>query len=192
MGYFKHETAIVESNSVGEDTKIWHFAHVREGAIIGNECVIGKGVYIDKDVIIGNRVKIQNFVSIYKGVKIEEKVLIGPSVTFTNDLYPRSSRWSDEKIVSTVVSKGVSIGANSTILCGIKIGSYAMIGAGSVVTKDVPPFGLFFGNPASLKGYVCYCGKKVNDIVEKNDKKILYKCNECGEKIQIEKEMIII
>ena len=188
MGYFKHETAVVESNKIGSNTKIWHFAHIREGAVIGKGCNIGKGAYIDKDVVIGSNVKIQNFVSIYKGVKIEDDVFIGPSVTFTNDLFPRASCWSDSDIVSTVVRVGASIGANATILCGIEIGSYAMIGAGSVITKDVPCFGLVFGNPAELKGFVCYCGKKLDKIIEENDKKIVYKCKKCGKKVEINKE----
>ena len=188
MSYFNHKTAIIESNKIGNGTMIWHFAHIREGSIIGNNCVISKSVYIDKDVKIGNNVKIQNFVSVYKGVSIEDDVMIGPSVTFTNDLYPRASRWNDEDIIATIVKKGASIGANSTIICGIIIGKYSMIGAGSVVTKDVPSFGLVFGNPACLVGYVCICGKKLDNILQEDENKILYKCDSCGETIQIEKE----
>ena len=116
-------------------------------------------MYIDEDVEIGigDGVKAQNFVSVYKGVRIEDDVLVGPSVTFTNDLYPRAFSWDADKITMTVVKEGASIGANSTIVCGVTIGEYAMVGAGSVVTKDVPPFGLVYGNPAELKGFVCYC-----------------------------------
>jgi len=187
MGYYKHDTAIVESDSIGEGTKIWHFAQIRENAKIGKNCNIGKGVYIDRDVTIGNNVKIQNFVSIYKGVEIEDDVFIGPSATFTNDLYPRSESWSDEDIVSTVVEKGASIGANSTILCGIKIGSYSMIGAGSVVNKDVPKFGLVVGNPISLKGYVCYCGKRLIDKFSEDGKDIVLKCRSCGKRVEVNK-----
>ena len=161
MAHYKHPTAIVESEDVGDETRIWHFVHVREGSKIGENCIIGKSTYIDKDVVIGNRVKIQNFVSVYKGVLLEDEVFIGPSVTFTNDLYPRASTWSDEKSIPTVVKHGASIGANSTIICGVTIGEYAMIGAGSVVTKDVPPFTLVYGNPAKVRGQVNEEGMKV-------------------------------
>lgn len=183
MVYFKHPTAIVESDNIGDGTRIWHFAHVRDKAKIGKNCIIGKSVYIDTEVEIGNSVKIQNFVSVYKGVKIEDEVLIGPSVTFTNDLYPRAFSWSDDKIISTMVKKGASIGANSTIVCGVAIGEYAMIGAGSVVTKDVPPFGLVYGNPGELKGFVCYCGRKLSRVIKEGDEKIVYKC-ECGKEVE--------
>ncbi|MHA1835888.1 MAG: acyltransferase [Candidatus Odinarchaeia archaeon] len=141
-------------------------------------------MYIDKDVQIGNCVKIQNFTSIYKGVKIEDEVFIGPSVTFTNDLYPRASIWDEERIIPTTVKKGCSIGANATIICGVTLGEYSMIGAGSVVTKDVPPFGLVYGNPATLKGFVCYCGLKLKKIVKKEGNKIVYKCD-CGKKVEV-------
>ena len=183
MAFFKHPTAVVESDDIGDGTRIWHFAHVREGSKIGKNCIIGKSVYIDADVGIGNRVKIQNFVSVYKGVRIEDDVLIGPSVTFTNDLYPRAFSWSEDKITLTVVKKGASIGANSTIVCGVTIGSYAMIGAGSVVTKGVLPFGLVYGNPGELKGFVCYCGRKLSEIIKEDAEKIVYKC-ECGKEVE--------
>jgi len=184
MAFFKHPTAVVESDNVGDGTKIWHFAHVREKAKIGKNCVIGKSVYIDEEVEIGNGVKVQNFVSVYKGVKIEDDVLIGPAVTFTNDLYPRAFSWGEDKIVPTVVRKGASICANSTIVCGVTIGEYAMVGAGSVVTKDVPSFGLVYGNPVELKGFVCYCGRKLSEIIREDfDEKIIYKC-ECGKEVE--------
>ena len=185
MKFFKHETAIVESKEIGEGTKIWHFAHIRERAKIGKNCNIGKSCYVDENVKIGNNVKIQNFVSVYKGVKIEDDVFIGPSVTFTNDLNPRSFIWNEEEITDTIIGKGVSIGANSTIICGIKIKKYALIGAGSVVTKKVPPFGLVYGNPAKLKGYVCYCGEKLSDVKEKIGNKIIYICRKCGKEVEI-------
>lgn len=184
MKYFKHNTAIVESDMIGEGTKIWHFAHVRENAKIGTNCILGKDVYIDKDVEIGNNVKIQNFASVFKGVKLRDDVFIGPSVTFTNDLNPRAFIWDAEKIVPIVVEKGASIGANSTIICGVTIGEYAMIGAGSVVTKDVPSFGLAYGNPAKLKGFVCYCGKKIEAASAKRQKEEIYCCT-CGKKVKI-------
>ena len=188
--YFAHPTAVVENDAdIGEGTKIWHFSHIREKAKIGKNCNIGKGVYIDTDVVIGDNVKVQNFVSIYKGVKIEDNVFIGPSVTFTNDLYPRAFIWNKEKIMPTLVKKGASIGANSTILCGITIGEYAMIGAGSVVTKNVPPFALVYGNPARLKGYVCYCGKKLEKWCKIADtgEKLIFECFSCGTKIKLDR-----
>jgi acetyltransferase-like isoleucine patch superfamily enzyme len=189
MIYFKHPTAIVESDTVGEGSKIWHFVHIRKDVIIGKNCNIGKSVYVDTEVRIGDNVKIQNFVSIYKGVEIEDDVCIGPSVVFTNDLYPRAFIWGEERIIPTIVKKGASLGANSTIICGVTIGEYAMIGAGSVVTKDVPPFGLVFGNPARLKGFVCYCGKRLSKTNEDVDEKIVYKC-ECGKIVAIKKGWI--
>jgi len=187
--FYAHPTAIIESENIGDGTKIWHFAHIREGARIGKNCNIGKDVYIDKDVLIGNNVKIQNFVSVYKGVTIEDDVFVGPSVTFTNDLYPRAFIWEDEKIVPTLVKKGASIGANSVIVCGIEIGEYAMIGAGSVVTKDVIPHGLYYGNPAKLRGFICKCGKKVEKIEKEDDRIIVYSC-ECGERVEVLKKWI--
>ncbi|HJH26374.1 MAG TPA: N-acetyltransferase [Methanophagales archaeon] len=186
MAFFKHPTAVVESDDIGDGTRIWHFAHIREGVKLGKNCVMGKSVYIDADVEIGGDVKIQNFVSVYKGVRIEDDVLVGPSVTFTNDLYPRAFSWDGNKITPTVVKKGASIGANSTIVCGMTIGSYAMIGAGSVVTKGVPPFGLVYGNPAELKGFVCYCGGKLSEIITEDDEKIVYRCG-CGKEVEIKK-----
>jgi UDP-2-acetamido-3-amino-2,3-dideoxy-glucuronate N-acetyltransferase len=183
MAYFKHPTAVVECDNIGDGTKIWHFAHIRAEAEIGKNCIIGKSVYIDTGVEIGNGVKIQNFVSVYNGVKIADDVFIGPSVTFTNDLYPRAFSWAEDMVISTEVKKGASIGANSTILCGVVIGEYAMIGAGSVVAKDVPPFGLMYGNPGKLKGFVCYCGRKLSEIIREDNERIIYKC-ECGKEVE--------
>ena len=137
---FKHPTAIVESEEIGEGTKLWHFVHVREKARMGKNCNIGKGVYIDLEVEIGDNVKIENFVSVYKGVTIENDVFIGHAVTFTNDSYPRAFIWGEDRMGYTMVRRGASIGANATIICGVTIGEYAMVGAGSVVTKDVPSF----------------------------------------------------
>lgn len=188
MRYFAHPTAVVESKEIGDSTRIWHFAHVREGSRIGRNCNVGKSVYIDTQAEIGDNVKIQNFVSVYKGVKLEDDVFVGPSVTFTNDLYPRSFSWDEEHVVSTRVCKGASIGANSTIICGITIGQYAMIGAGSVVSKDVPPYSLVYGNPAGINGWVCYCGRKLENIIEESSSKIVYKCGSCERAIEVEKK----
>lgn len=160
-GYFSHPTAIVEDGAlIGDDTKIWHFAHVRRGAVIGRGCNIGKDVYVDIEAKMGDRVKVQNFVSIYKGVEIGNDVFVGPSVTFTNDPYPRAEIWDESRLKGTRIGNGASIGANATIICGIGLGDYCMVGAGAVVTKDVAPHELVYGNPARHAGWVCFCGRK--------------------------------
>ena len=189
LNYFKHPTAVVETKEIGENTKIWHFVHIREKAVIGKNCNIGKSVYIDAGVWVGNNVKIQNFVSLYDGLKIGDDVFIGPSVTFTNDVNPRAAIWDKKKITPTFVKKGASIGANSTILCGLTIGECAMVGAGSVVTKDVTPFGLVYGDPAAQKGFVCYCGKKLMNGAVSETGTVHYKCS-CGKSVEIKKEWI--
>jgi len=186
--YYAHPTAVVESDAIGEGTKIWHFAHVREGSRVGKNCNLGKSVYIDIGAEIGNNVKIQNFVSIYKGVTIEDDVFIGPSATFTNDLYPRAFIWDEEHVVPTRICRGASIGANATLVCGITVGEYAMIGAGSVVAEDVRPFALIFGNPAEQKGWVCYCGRRLQRTVREDTCKAVYKCEACGKDVEIRKD----
>jgi acetyltransferase-like isoleucine patch superfamily enzyme len=158
---FIHPTADVSKDAViGAGTKVWHFAQVREGARIGAGCVLSKDVYIDQNVIIGSGVKVQNGVSVYQGVTVEDDVLIAANVAFTNDKHPRAFNggWT---ITPTLVKKGASIGANATVVCGVTIGEYAMVGAGSVVTKDVPPFGLVVGNPAVVVGRVNEEGEHV-------------------------------
>lgn len=161
--YFAHPTADVsEEASIGENTKIWHNAHIREKSVIGKTCVISKNAYIDTEVCIGNNVKIQNNVNVYHGVTIEDDVFCGPSMTFTNDLYPRAFNKNWE-ITKTLVKKGASIGANATIVCGVTIGEYSMIGSGAVVTKDVEPYSLVVGNPAKKIGKVCKCGRRLID-----------------------------
>lgn len=147
-----HESAYMDSFMVGSGTRIWHNAHIREGARIGKSCVIGKGVYIDTGVHVGDRCKIQNYACIYHGVQIDDDVFVGPHVCFTNDIHPRS--FGKFEIQKTIVKQGASIGANSTIRCGVTIGEYAMIGAGSVVTKDVPDHTLVVGVPAKEVGKV--------------------------------------
>ncbi len=164
-----HSTAEVsETARIGDGTSIWHQCQVREGARIGKNCILGRGVYVDAGVFIGDHVKIQNYVSIYHGVTIEDGVFIGPHVCFTNDLRPRainpdgSLKAGDDWVLSlTQVKRGASLGANSTIRCGVTIGVWSMVGAGSVVTRSVPDYGLVVGNPARLRGYVCTCGEKL-------------------------------
>lgn len=150
--YFIHSSSIVsEKSDIGEGSYIWHFSHIREGVRIGKNVTIGQNVYIDKDVVVGDNCKIQNNVSIYKGVTIKNNVFVGPSVVFTNDIYPLSGEWSDDKIVETFVDEDVSIGANSTIVAGITIGKMTLVGAGSVVTKNLPSNCIAYGNPAKVK-----------------------------------------
>jgi len=181
-----HETAIVEDGAeLGEGTRIWHFAHVRNGAKIGKNGNIGKDVYIDTNVVIGDNCKIQNFASLYHGLTVGNEVFIGPHVCFTNDLYPRASIWNDDRLVKTVIKDGVSIGANSTIVAGITIGVSAMVGAGSVVTKDVPDHALVFGNPARIHGFVCECGMKLEKKEKKKNMVMLY-CSQCRNEISIQ------
>ncbi|MEM1509449.1 MAG: acyltransferase [Thermofilaceae archaeon] len=183
--YYTHPTAIVEEGAdVGIGTKIWHFVHVRKGAKLGPNCNVGKCVYIDSGAAIGKGVKIQNFVSVYKGVTIEDEAFLGPSATLTNDRYPRAFSESWE-LVPTIIEEGASIGANATIVCGVKIGKYAMVGAGSVVTKDVPPHGLVLGNPAKLRGFVCYCGRTLRKLETLRKQHVVFRCEYCGREIEI-------
>jgi UDP-2-acetamido-3-amino-2,3-dideoxy-glucuronate N-acetyltransferase len=157
--YFVHNTAVVDENvEIGKGTKIWHFSYVLKGSKIGENCIIGQNVMIGPDVSIGNRCKVQNNVSIYKGVELEDDVFCGPSCVFTNVVNPRAFIERKQEFKKTLVKKGATIGANATILCGITIGKYALIGAGAVITKDVPDYGLVYGNPGKLMGYVCKCG----------------------------------
>ena len=178
-GVFIHPTAEVSKDAkILRGTSIWNQAQIRENANIGSGCNIGKDVYIDFGVKIGKNVKIQNGISIYHGVEIEDDVFLGPHMTFTNDKFPRA--WiGDFEVYNTLVKKGASIGAKATIVCGITIGEYAMIGAGSVVTKDVPPNVLVVGNPAKKVGLVCKCGQLLK-TVEKFDNPVLMKCSHCN------------
>lgn len=152
MNFFKHPQALVESDKIGSDTRIWAFTHVLPGAVIGSDCNICDHVFIENDVVIGNRVTIKCGVQIWDGIRLEDDVMVGPNATFTNDLFPRSKQ--PFELRTTVVEKGASVGANATILCGITIGAGAMVGAGAVVTKDVPPFALVVGNPAKVTRYL--------------------------------------
>jgi len=159
---FIHPNALVECKKIGQKTRIWAFAHILSDATIGENCNINDHTFIENDVILGNNVTIKSGVYLWDGVRIADNVFIGPNVTFTNDLRPRSKQYP-EKFLETVIEQWASIGANSTIIAGNKIGKYAMIGAGSVVTKDIPNNTLWFGNPARFKGYICNCGNKLND-----------------------------
>lgn len=161
--YSVHPTAIVESDcEIGADTRIWHFVHVMERCHIGNSCVLGQNVMVAPDVVLGDNVKVQNNVSIYTGVVCEDDVFLGPSMVFTNVINPRSFVNRKEEFKKTLVRKGATIGANATVVCGVVIGRYAMVGAGSVVTKNVPDYALVVGNPARQTGWVSAWGYKLD------------------------------
>ena len=160
MEYFVHESSYIDDNcQIGPGTKIWHFCHIMSGSVIGENCNIGQNVVIGPDVKIGNQCKIQNNVSVYPGVTLEDGVFCGPSMVFTNVYNPRAEIRKIDQKRPTLVKKGATLGANCTIVCGITIGSYAFIGAGAVVTKDVPDHALVTGNPAKQIGHACKCGE---------------------------------
>ncbi len=165
QNYFVHESSYVDEQvNIGEGTKIWHFVHILSGTTLGAQCNIGQNVVIGPDVTVGNGCKIQNNVSIYKGVTLEDDVFCGPSMVFTNVYNPRAHIRRMDEARPTLVCKGASLGANCTIVCGVTIGRYAFVGAGAVVTKDVPAYALVYGNPARLHGHVCQCGEKLQDM----------------------------
>jgi UDP-2-acetamido-3-amino-2,3-dideoxy-glucuronate N-acetyltransferase len=175
--YFAHETAVIDEGCrIGKDTKIWHFSHIMTGAEIGEHCNIGQNVVISPGVVLGNNVKVQNNVSIYTGVTCEDDVFLGPSMVFTNIVNPRSAVIRRDHYVKTLVRKGVSIGANATIVCGHEIGKFAFVGAGTVVTREVKPYALVVGNPGRHVGWMSEFGHRL----EFNDQGIA-SCPESGE-----------
>jgi len=162
MNYKAHDTACIDDNvAIGEGTAIWHFSHLLPGTVIGKNCNIGQNVVIGPDVTVGNGCKIQNNVSVYKGVTLEDEVFCGPSMVFTNVFNPRAAIRRMDEVRPTLVKRGASLGANCTIVCGVTIGRFAFVGAGAVVTKDVPDHALVYGNPARVQGWVCACGEKL-------------------------------
>lgn len=184
--YYAHPTAIVDEGcEIGDGTKIWHFSHIMPNCRLGKNCNIGQNVVISPDVILGKNVKVQNNVSIYTGVTCDDDVFLGPSMVFTNVINPRSAVNRKSEYLKTHVGKGASIGANATIVCGHNIGAFAFIGAGAVVTKEVPPYALVVGNPARQKGWMSEHGHKLNF-----DKTGTALCPESGEKYHIENGIV--
>jgi len=176
--YFAHESCYIDEGCViGDDTKIWHFTHVMSGAHIGERCNIGQNVVVSPDVVVGNNVKVQNNVSLYTGVILEDDVFCGPSMVFTNVVNPRSHVPRKHEYRRTLVKRGATIGANATIVCGHTIGRYAFIGAGTVVTKDVPDYALVVGNPGRITGWMCECGVK---LASGSRPPIQSRCASCG------------
>ena len=180
--YFVHESAYVDQGAViGEGTKIWHFCHVRGSARIGAGSNLGQNVYVDANVTIGGNVKIQNNVSVYEGVTLEDDVFCGPSMVFTNVINPRSHVSRKDEFKDTLVRRGASLGANSTIVCGSTVGRYAFVGAGAVVTRDVPDYALVYGNPARLRGWICQCGIRLGEIQQGK-----VTCQTCGDSYELD------
>lgn len=161
--YFSHESSYIEEGcTIGAGTKIWHFSHIMSGCMIGERCNIGQNVVISSAAVLGNGVKVQNNVSVYTGVVCEDDVFLGPSCVFTNVINPRAFIERKHEYRKTLIRQGASIGANAVIVCGHTVGKYAMIGAGAVVTADVPDYALVYGVPARLQGYVCQCGERLH------------------------------
>lgn len=179
MDFFVHESSYVDDGArIGQGTKIWHFCHVMGSAIIGERCNIGQNVFVAGDVLIGNNVKIQNNVSLYTGVVVEDDAFLGPSMVFTNVVNPRSHVNRKDEYRRTLVGRGASIGANATIVCGVTLGQYCFIGAGAVVTRDVPDFALVYGNPGRVQGWMCHCGIRVEFKMQGEHEQAI--CNLCG------------
>lgn len=183
--FFLHESSYIDEGvDIGKNTKIWHFTHIQKGSKIGKNCSVGQNVNIGNNVKIGDFVKIQNNVSVYEGVELEDYVFCGPSMVFTNVINPRSEfpQRGSNFYIKTLVKKSASIGANATIICGCTIGKYAFIGAGAVVTKDVPDYALVVGTPAKIKGWMCACGKAKLNLKNNFESEESTKCTECDRK----------
>ena len=184
--YFSHETAVIDDGAkIGKGTKVWHFCHVSPGAKIGERCVLGQNVYVGGRAVIGNNVKIQNNVSVYDAVILEDDVFCGPSMVFTNVINPRSHIIRKDEYQITRVKKGATLGANSTIICGVSIGEFAFIAAGAVVRHDVPAHALMAGVPAVQKGWMCVCGVKLDPVGSG------LKCPTCKEKYVLSEEGLL-
>jgi len=184
--YYSHESAVIDEGClIGENTKIWHFSHLMTNSVVGENCNIGQNVVISPDVILGSNVKVQNNVSIYTGVVCEDDVFLGPSMVFTNVINPRSAVNRKNEYLKTIVKKGASIGANATIVCGNNIGEFAFIGAGAVVTKEIPDFALVVGNPSRQIGWVSEFGHRL--IFDSNN---IATCNESKQEYKLENNIV--
>lgn len=180
MDYFVHESSYVDEGAqIGAGTKIWHFCHVMGSTKIGKYCNIGQNVFVAADVSIGNNVKIQNNVSLYTGVIVEDDVFLGPSMVLTNVINPRSHINRKKEYKTTLIKQGASVGANATILCGVTLGCFCFIGAGAVVTRNVPDYGLVYGNPARVQGWMCQCGIRLEFETFDGQEQAI--CQRCGE-----------
>lgn len=188
--YFAHETAVIDDGAeIGDETKIWHFSHIMSGAKIGKRCNIGQNVVVLPKCVVGDNVKIQNNVSVYTGVYVEDGAFLGPSMVFTNVYNPRGFIERKHEYRDTYIKRGATIGANATVVCGHTIGEYSFVGAGSVITKDVPPHALVYGNPACIQGWVCCCGWKLPVEIEYEGS---VQCKECGSRYSINNQKITI
>jgi UDP-2-acetamido-3-amino-2,3-dideoxy-glucuronate N-acetyltransferase len=187
--FFAHESAYIDADvAIGEGTRIWHFCHIMQGARIGRGCNLGQNVMISPGVVVGDNVKIQNNVSVYTGVTLEDDVFCGPSVVFTNVVNPRSHVSRKHEFRKTLVRRGATLGANSTVVCGHDIGRYAFVGAGAVVTRDVPDHALVLGNPARLAGWVCTCGESLwRTLVPPPSGR----CTSCGALYRVDDDRIV-
>lgn len=188
--YFVHESSYIDEGAeIGAGTKIWHFCHVMPRARIGERCNIGQNVLVASDVTIGNNVKIQNNVSLYTGVIVEDDVFLGPSMVFTNVVNPRSHVNRKNEYKTTLVKQGASIGANATIVCGTVLGRYCFVGAGSVVTRDVPDYALVYGSPARVRGWMCQCGEQLKFEMEDGVETAV--CHSCGDAYRKQEQVVI-
>ncbi|MDP6909707.1 MAG: acyltransferase [Flavobacteriales bacterium] len=186
MSYFSHETAVIDAGcEIGEGTRIWHFSHLMSGCKLGKNCNLGQNVVISPDVVLGSNVKVQNNVSIYTGVVCEDDVFLGPSLVFTNVVNPRSAINRRSEYENTAVGKGATIGANATVVCGNNIGKYAFVGAGAVVTKEIPPYALVVGNPAKQIGWMSEYGHRLE--FDDQGKAV---CEESGEWYELEDNVV--
>ena len=177
--YYKHPSAVIDEGAeIGNGTKVWHFCHLMGESQIGEDCTLGQNVFVASGVKIGSNVKIQNNVSVYTGVILEDDVFLGPSMVFTNVVNPRSHVDRRDHYQKTLVQRGATIGANATIICGITLGEYAFVGAGAVVTRDVPAYGLVYGSPARLQGWICACGEQLEISKAKPSDQVV--CASCG------------